>query len=350
MPTLNEPFVVSQPVYDFLRSGNLPQMVSFLQQLATNGQNLVDRVVQGNDARLSNARTPLAHGSTHEAAGSDAIKLDDLKAPDDNADLDASTVKHGLMSKSDKIKLDGMDLSDVLFGAQNLADVANADVSLANLGGTEPGIELFKLPDTGAVKYLRINADGTVSQLTAAALASALGISSTGIAKLWVTFDGTQADNQAATYSRTGTTVTVTLNAHGHIAGHRVYAHFTSGGAADGTYLITSATANTFTFETALSGTIAAGSAVNLLRRLIRESYNVHSITYLAAGAYFVNFSAGFGSSFFCPLGSANNTGVAKHCFVSSSSSFLCSLSVLNISTLANEDVDTCALAIFATL
>lgn len=35
-------------------------------------------------------------------------KLDDLGAPDDNTDLDASTSKHGLMSKNDKTKLDGV--------------------------------------------------------------------------------------------------------------------------------------------------------------------------------------------------------------------------------------------------
>jgi hypothetical protein len=119
MPVLPEPMVVSQPVYDFLRSGKLPEMINLLQQmatttvpgaviLATNGQNLAGRVVQGNDSRLSNARVPTAHGSTHEAAGADPIKLDDLAAPDDNTDLDATTLRHGLMAKADKVKLDGI--------------------------------------------------------------------------------------------------------------------------------------------------------------------------------------------------------------------------------------------------
>lgn len=40
-----------------------------------------------------------AHHATHESGGGDAIKLDDLAAPDDNADLDASTSKHGLLKK-----------------------------------------------------------------------------------------------------------------------------------------------------------------------------------------------------------------------------------------------------------
>lgn len=42
------------------------------------------------------------------------IKLDDFATPDDNTDLDATTLLHGLMSKTDKSKLDGIEaLADV---------------------------------------------------------------------------------------------------------------------------------------------------------------------------------------------------------------------------------------------
>jgi hypothetical protein len=40
-----------------------------------------------------------AHHTRHEAGGSDAIKLDDLAAPDDNTDLNATTSAHGLLKK-----------------------------------------------------------------------------------------------------------------------------------------------------------------------------------------------------------------------------------------------------------
>lgn len=90
---------------------------------------LVDTACQGNDARLSDARTPLAHKTSHQdggsdelsvvglsglladgqtplahktshqSGGSDAIKLDDLAAPDDNTDLNASLTAHGLLQK-----------------------------------------------------------------------------------------------------------------------------------------------------------------------------------------------------------------------------------------------------------
>jgi hypothetical protein len=51
------------------------------------------------DARNTNARTPTAHASSHQAGGGDPIKLDDLAAPDDNTDLNASASAHGLLPK-----------------------------------------------------------------------------------------------------------------------------------------------------------------------------------------------------------------------------------------------------------
>jgi hypothetical protein len=56
-------------------------------------------VAAGDDSRLSDARTPTAHASTHASGQSDAIKLDDLAAPDDNTDLNASASAHGLLLK-----------------------------------------------------------------------------------------------------------------------------------------------------------------------------------------------------------------------------------------------------------
>jgi hypothetical protein len=41
----------------------------------------------------------VAHATTHQSGGSDAIKLDDLATPDDNTDLNASATRHGLLPK-----------------------------------------------------------------------------------------------------------------------------------------------------------------------------------------------------------------------------------------------------------
>lgn len=56
----------------------------------------------GGDSQILNkpsSITPTAHATSHQSLGTDAIKLDDLAAPDDNTDLDATTNKHGLLPK-----------------------------------------------------------------------------------------------------------------------------------------------------------------------------------------------------------------------------------------------------------
>lgn len=56
-------------------------------------------LIDTSDSRLSDARTPTSHNTSHQSGGGDAIKLDDLAAPDDNTDLDATTLIHGLLLK-----------------------------------------------------------------------------------------------------------------------------------------------------------------------------------------------------------------------------------------------------------
>lgn len=51
---------------------------------------------------------PSAHAPTHKNGGSDAIRLDELAEPVDNSTLDATTDRHGLLSKLDKRKLNNL--------------------------------------------------------------------------------------------------------------------------------------------------------------------------------------------------------------------------------------------------
>lgn len=73
--------------------------VAGVVELATDGENAANVVVQGNDSRLSNARTPTTHASTHKSGGSDPIKLDELAATTDVNTLNSSTSAHGLLRK-----------------------------------------------------------------------------------------------------------------------------------------------------------------------------------------------------------------------------------------------------------
>ena len=67
----------------------------------------------------------------------------------------------------------------------------------------------------------------------------------------------------SSTYSRTGTTVTVTRNSHGLSSGEDIYLNFTTGTAVTGIYNIVSATTNTFTVTTAASGTTSGNVTAN---------------------------------------------------------------------------------------
>ena len=59
----------------------------------------------------------------------------------------------------------------------------------------------------------------------------------------------------AATYSQATTTITVTSTAHGLVAGDYVYLDFTTGTATDGTYVVATAVANSFTVTSSVSTT-----------------------------------------------------------------------------------------------
>lgn len=61
----------------------------------------VDAEIARLDADIAGAGggAPAAHKTSHQSGGSDAIKLDDLAAPDDNTDLNVSTSAHGLTPK-----------------------------------------------------------------------------------------------------------------------------------------------------------------------------------------------------------------------------------------------------------
>ena len=56
-------------------------------------------VAAGNDSRLSDARSPTAHATSHKSAGSDPIKLDELASPTDVTTLNATVSAHGLLPK-----------------------------------------------------------------------------------------------------------------------------------------------------------------------------------------------------------------------------------------------------------
>ena len=78
-------------------------------------------------------------------------------------------------------------------------------------------------------------------------------------------FDTTVAPVTTATYGRSGTTITVTLSAHGLTTGQTIGVDFaagTGGTATNGNYLVTVTNSSTFTLTDINSGSITAGAAM----------------------------------------------------------------------------------------
>ena len=93
--------------------------------------------------RFSQIETELGLKTTAAAAlaAAQAIKLDDFAAPDDNTDLDATTLKHGLMPKADKVKLDGIEAGATADQSNAEIETAyNAQVSVVSQAEAEAGV------------------------------------------------------------------------------------------------------------------------------------------------------------------------------------------------------------------
>lgn len=98
-----------------------------------------NEVCQGNDARLSDARTPTAHAASHKSAGGDPIRLDELAAPTADVSLNSNKVTS---------LADGTAPAD----AVNRGQLEDAPITVdAVANGTSYG---FVLADAGKLKRL----------------------------------------------------------------------------------------------------------------------------------------------------------------------------------------------------
>ena len=105
-------------------------------------------------------------------------------------------------------------------------------------------------------------------------------ISRTGIVKMWDCKTGAEksvvvgnsTQSRSATYTRSGNTVTVSLNNHDFTVGRAVELDFTSGGATDGVYSVTEVVNdNSFRVEDTASGTIGSSNVT------VKDNYLMHT-------------------------------------------------------------------------
>lgn len=118
----------------------------------------------------------------------------------------------------------------------------------------DAGYDYFLMPSTTSAAYEEEFDYGTVLAGTKVT-ATLTSTNVAGATTITPTIRVRGITSTSATYSQTTTTITVTSTAHGLVAGDYVYLDFTSGTAADGTYEVATAAANSFTVTSATSAT-----------------------------------------------------------------------------------------------
>ena len=136
--------------------------------------------------------------------------------------------------------------------------------------------------------------------------------------RAWINFDGTtfantttwQGGTSTATRASGSTTCTITTSSpHGLLVGHAVTPTSTVLDAAIITYGVTSTTTNTFTITTAATSALSSAS-VAFSWQGIRASGNIHSVSRVGQGDYYLNFQTSMPDSHYCLVSTgSDNSG-----------------------------------------
>ena len=187
--------------------------------------------------------------------------------------------------------------------------IVDADVSAS------AAIALSKLA-TGALPAAITTT--TANIVDASVTAAKLDGAQTGSAPIygcraWVNFDGLLTNVAGSSYSRTGTTVTVTKSSHGLTSGNRLrISSATDAGlntaALTASTVITVTDANNFTFQTSSTG---ASTGTLDYARGIRASGNVASMARNGVGDFTVTFSEPMPDANYSVCAMAMNTGTS---------------------------------------
>lgn len=175
-------------------------------------------------------------------------------------------------------------------------DVAVADGGTGLSSATAYAVLCGGTTSTGA--FQSVASVGTSGQVLTSNGAGALptfqtaAASAASTARAWVYFNGATAMSVQynGSYSRTGTTVTVTITSHGFAVGNSISFTAIGGTVSSGNYTVVSVIdANNFTFTSGSSGSTSGSCQINSIAVL--DSNGVSNIYDYATGNYRVNFS-----------------------------------------------------------
>ena len=198
---------------------------------------------------------------------------------------------------SSNVKIDGVTLlntsNTIAVQASQLVDNSTTAASSNQIIVKSGGITSTQLAANSVTTTAITDANVTTAKLDATVQSN--------IAKAWVNFN---CESLAATYTQSGTTVTVSLTNHGMLAGAKFYINITSGTAVTGFYTVATAATNSFTYTAGTSLSTSGNCTRNIF---IYSSYNVTSIipSNLAQSRWQLTFTNAFSNTYYSFVGSA---------------------------------------------
>lgn len=175
--------IASSPL-EQITNGNVPDLYTFAISVPSTITTATDRVVIEFDIQNTNGKTVTLYtedgriGEVHTTYAIGISSLNGLTANTQTFATGTTGTDFGINSAGSVHTFNLPTASASNRGALSSADWTTFNSKQNSIGLTTVGTNLATLPNPSAVRYLRINADNTVSALTIAALKSDLGINS----------------------------------------------------------------------------------------------------------------------------------------------------------------------------